>query len=166
MPNWKNQPIPESVRRTWPTVTTWEWVSPLRLWGDGLKDGHGGYLVVVDGHHWRALGQAITEKTARDAEAVTNIYAELRMKLQAVIGREIACRDGAPVRADHDSTRCVYCGVQVDAHQIPGDPGDPDTYQATHVAWPGADPITTVEAEAELTVELEAMKLRGRGEAR
>ncbi|MEY7974032.1 hypothetical protein AB8O38_18705 [Saccharomonospora xinjiangensis] len=60
---------------------------------------------------------------------VADVYATLRMNLTADIAHRIACLDGAPVRAEHDRTRCRYCGVPVAAHDIPGDPGDPPTYR-------------------------------------
>ena len=31
---YQDQPIPENVRRTWPDVRTWTWLSPLRLHGE------------------------------------------------------------------------------------------------------------------------------------
>jgi hypothetical protein len=80
--------------------------------------------------------------------------------LASNIAHETACLDGAPVRADHDHTRCRFCGLLAAEHEVPGDDGP--VYQATHVTWgPGTPAVTTAEAEAAIYVELEAMQLGG-----
>ncbi|MEU6261741.1 hypothetical protein [Saccharopolyspora shandongensis] len=158
MPAWENQPIPDNVARTWPTVRSWTWLSPLRLRGEHPHVPGAAELVVVDEARTHAMGQAVGP--GADAERVSEVYAQLRVSLMRDIGHRTACLDGTPVRADHDRTRCRWCGVPAVDHETPGDPGDPPPYQATHVAMPGQKPITGAEFEAAFYVELEALKYR------
>jgi hypothetical protein len=153
-----DRPIPKSVLQTWPEVdpATWRWLSPLRLCAPGHSGGSH-VLVVVDAEYEHAMGGG----AGRD-EDINAVYAELRMALMASIGREIACQDGAPVTRE-DSDDCVWCGLAAADHQSPDEAEGP-TYQSGHLRWPGDEPITTTEAEAAFTVELEAMRLRTRGE--
>lgn len=156
-PAWKDEPVPAGVRRTWPSVQSWEWLSPLRLRGDHEQPG-AAYLVVVDTARTDALGQAVGAAAAADPGEVRRIFAELRMALMRNIGRREACMDATPIC--HDDGRCVYCGLVPDEHDEPGSP-EP-LRQATHVGWPGGPVITTTEFEAAFYVEAEAMKLQGR----
>jgi hypothetical protein len=66
--------------------------------------------------------------------------------------------DGTPVRVGHDHNRCRWCGLLAAGHEVPGHGGP--TRQATHVAWPGGETVTTAAAEVAIYVELEAMKFR------
>ena len=152
-PAWKGEPVPANVRRTWPSVQSWEWLSPLRLRGQHEQPG-AAYLVVIDEARTDALGQAVGAATAADPEAVRRVFAELRMALMRNIGRRAACLDATPVC--HDDGRCVYCGLVPGEHDEPGS-AEP-LRQATHVGWPGGPVITTTEFEGAFDVEMEAMR--------
>jgi hypothetical protein len=161
-PRWAARPVPPNVRRAWSYVKAWSWQSPLRLRGEH-PEGNGAYLIVIeDGpgsaeyNGPRYIGQGIRPGTS--AGRAAEIYADLHVHLASNIAHETACRDGAPVRADHDHDRCRFCGLLATEHEVPGDDGP--TYQATHVTWgPGTPAVTTTEAEAAIYVELEAMQL-------
>ena len=161
-PSWASRPVPAIVRKRWSYIQSWCWQSPLRLRGEH-PEGRGSELIVLeDGpgppeyNGPRYLGQGIRPDTS--AERILEIYAELHVGLARNIAHETACRDGAPVRADHDHNRCRFCGLLATEHEVPGDDGP--TYQTTHVTWgPGTPAVTTAEAEAAIYVELEAMQL-------
>jgi hypothetical protein len=157
-PNWAGQPVPPNVLRTWPSVRTWTWESPLRLRGEHELPG-AAYLVVIDEGRTDALGQAVSAAKATDPDYVRDTYAQLRMALMRNIGHRDACRDGTPVCREDDG-RCHYCGLAADEHEAPGSHDGP-LRQETHVGWPGAGVSTTSEFEAAFYVEMEAMKLRG-----
>ena len=157
-PDWAGQPVPANVLRTWPSVRTWTWESPLRLRGEHELPG-AAYLVVVDAARTDALGQAVSAAQAEDPDRVREIYAQLRMALMRNIGRRDACRDGTPVCREDDG-RCHYCGLAAGQHDAPGSHDGPPR-QETHIGWPGGEVSTTAEFEAAFYVELEAMKHRG-----
>ena len=157
---YEDQPVPENVRRTWPGVHNWTWLSPLRLRGEHEHEHEhvpGAAYLVVDAARTDALGQAISSAQAGDADYVRETYAELRMALMRNIGRRVACLDATPICHEADG-RCVYCGLQADEHELPRADGRPQR-QAVHLSWPGGGVTTTAEAEAAIYVELEAMNL-------
>jgi hypothetical protein len=158
-PAWKNQPPPEMVRRMFPGVTSWAWVSPLRLRGEHEHVPGAAYLVAVDAARTDALAQAVSAAQAADPGQVREIYAGLRMGLMRNIGRRDACRDGAPVCRDGDG-RCHYCGLPAAEHEAPGDHDGP-LRQETHLGWPGGAVTTATDAEAAIDAGLEAMKIHG-----
>ena len=110
-PAWKDQPVPDMVRRTFPDVPSWEWLSPLRLRGEHEMPG-AAYLVVVDAPRTHVMGQAIGPPAAAEDEGyVRKVYAQLRMSLMRDIGHRDACMDGTPVCREDDG-RCHWCENQ------------------------------------------------------
>ena len=158
--NHEGRPIPDNVRRTWPSVRTWTWLSPLRLRGEHEHAPGAAHLVVVDEARTDALGQAVSASQAANPDFIRDTFAQLRMALMRNIGHRAACLDATPVCHEEDG-RCVYCGLQAGEHELPRDDGQPQR-QAVHVGWPGGEVMTTTEAEAAIYVELEAMELRTR----
>ncbi|MFB4273053.1 hypothetical protein [Nonomuraea sp. GTA35] len=115
---------PEHVRRTWPSVVNWTWLSPLRLSGaDSMNEGRTVHLVVVDPHtDQHAMGQAIPADRATEVAYVAEVFARLRLKLGEDIALRMACEDGTPVRAEHDRSKCRWCGAHWNEHTGNGTP--------------------------------------------
>ncbi|MGI5286621.1 hypothetical protein ACQEVF_25235 [Nonomuraea polychroma] len=116
--------VPEHVRRTWPSVVDWTWLSPLRLSGaDSMNEGRTIHLVVIDPHtNQHAMGQAIPADRVTDAGYVSKVFGNLRLKLAEDIALRMACEDGTPVRADHDRSKCCWCGKRWNEHTGKGTP--------------------------------------------
>ena len=76
-PTWNTAPIPAVVRTTWPMVTRWRWVSPLRLWGGPSSTSDEVHLVVVDPLRERASGQSVRLSELTDPDETAQIYARL-----------------------------------------------------------------------------------------
>jgi hypothetical protein len=117
-PVWALREVPEHVRRTWPSVVEWRWLSPLRLLGkEAMNDGRSMHLVVIDVHTTEhAMGEAIPAGQMHDTDHVARVFARLRLALGRDIALRVACQDGTPVRAEHDLKRCQWCGKPWDDH--------------------------------------------------
>jgi hypothetical protein len=112
---YQDQPIPEHVQRTWPDVTAWTWLSPLRLRGEHGHVPGAAHLVVVDEARTDALGQAVSAVQAADAVFVSETYDQLQAGLARNISRREACAAGAPICREDDG-RCHYCGRYAAEH--------------------------------------------------
>lgn len=108
-----------------------------------------------DHSHWMSQGSA--DDPAARAEAWSRLEAALATDLATRDG----CRAGVPLTRDDDPDRCPWCGIAVDAHELPADVGAGATYQETHIRI-GDQVVTSVEAEAAMTVALAALKYDSR----
>jgi hypothetical protein len=126
-PLWALREVPEHVRRTWPSVVEWRWLSPLRLCGkEAMNEGRSMHLVVIDAHTAEhAMGQAIPAEQMHDTDHVARVFARLRLALGRDIALRVACQDGTPVRAEHDLKRCQWCGKAADDHPVQHEDPDP-----------------------------------------
>src|SRR5260370_2438227 len=93
-PAWKYRPVPGIVRQMLPQVTSWAWLSPLRLRGQRQQAPGEVYLVVVDQGRTDSLGQGLSAAQAANADHVRDTYAPLRLQRMNSIGRPYARRAG------------------------------------------------------------------------
>lgn len=75
------------------------------------------HLVVVDPHtDQHAMGQAVPDYRVNDPAYVSEVFGRLRLMLGEEIAARLACEDGTPVRAEHSSPVCRWCGKRCDEH--------------------------------------------------
>jgi hypothetical protein len=152
-PTWKYQPVPGIVRQMLPRVTSWAWLSPLRLRGQRQQAPGEVYLVVVDQGRTDALGQGLSAAQAADAHHVRDTYARLRMQLMNSVARRDACRDGTPYC--REDGRCRYCGLPGAGHDDPGASPGP-VRQEAYLGWPAGQVVTAAGSEAARYADMEA----------
>lgn len=161
-PAWKYQPVPGIVRQMLPQMTSWEWLSPVRLRGQDEEAPGVVHLVVVDQGHTDTLGQALSPARAADPDDVRDTYAQLRMDLMARVGRRDACQDGTP--DCQEDGRCHYCGLPAADHDDPGASADPPRQEA-HVGRRGGEVLAATGSEAAMYADLEAALAERTGKA-
>jgi hypothetical protein len=161
-PAWKYRRVPGIVRQMLPQVTSWEWLSPLRLRGQSGQAPGSVYLVVVDQRRTDALGRGLSPAQAADADHVRRAYAELRMQLMNSIGRRDACRDGTPYC--HEDDRCRYCGLPAADHDDPGASPRP-LRQEAHIGWRDGEVAGPAGSEAARYADFEAALAQQTGNA-
>jgi hypothetical protein len=66
----------------------------------------------------QSVGEALRPGWTEDR--MSELYGDLHELLMRDLGHELVCRDGMPVRAQHDHELCVWCGGGADAHQVVG----------------------------------------------
>jgi hypothetical protein len=143
-------------------VTSWAWLSPLRLCGRYEQASGVVYLVVVDEGRTDTLGQVLTAAQAADGDHVRDTYAQPPMELMRRVGRRDACRDSTP-DCQRDG-RCHYCGLSADEHDDPAASSGP-LRQEAHVGGRGGELLPPAGSEAARYAEMEAALAEATGRA-
>lgn len=121
-------PVPDTVlqaHNSYVDPAGWRWESDVRLTGPHRQPNTVVLVALAADHsHW--MSQASADTPAARAEAWSRLEALLAADLA---GRD-GCRAGDPLTRDDDPARCRWCGIAVDAHELPADVGAGATYQA------------------------------------